>query len=577
MEISEDTEKLRHSAAHILAQAVLRLYPDAKLGIGPVTETGFSYDFAFTSPPNKSEAAFIQGIETEAERIIEEELPFTQTYLQKEEALDMLYQQGQIFKTELMQEITEGEISFYRTGSEFIDLCRGPHVSDSGKVGAIKIRQLSIAHWLGDASRPELLRITGLAFRTKKELQEYLALQDDILTRQHEVLGEELRIFGKTSNQADSIHTLLDNGVKMKAIILEKFSQEVIEDYPRIEFSNLWSEPLLNSNKFSQFVSEEEKVRLQGNFVLTRNSLPLELDYLELLSSKQQGNIEIETAINHKFSFLQQEINFDPNPSNLARSGLQIGLNHSVLRATELTAGKNLADSLKVLLLDLIGTYKQILPENYSMQVATNNTDISKFLADLLTNLGITVNISQDTTELLELSLSFRDIFELEHTLFTISVPLEPLELLNTQSNPKSTTQPSRKSKNFLPEICIIRSELIVSLEALISYLVEFYDGYLPMAIASSQVLILADNEAVLNYVDLVGKNFTNKGIRTEIYRSDFRQSLATNLREAKKLRAPFVLTATEHEEQNQIFTVIPAKGESLGLMNEQEFLQKVF
>lgn len=173
-----DIEK--HSAAHVLALAVSRVYPMVKIGIGPVTKSGFFYDFDI---PGEIPQKHIEKIEKEVIKIIKEDLPFRQIIISRQEAINLMLQKGQIYKSELINSIPDEEISFFKTGEEFIDLCRGPHVNSTGDLGPIKISGVEEVYWNGDPSRPKLKRISGMVFRNQDEVSVFERIEGEKLSR----------------------------------------------------------------------------------------------------------------------------------------------------------------------------------------------------------------------------------------------------------------------------------------------------------------------------------------------------------------------------------------------------------
>ncbi len=184
----EGLEILRHSAAHVMAQAILRIYKDAKLTIGPAVEDGFYYDIDM-EPVSKDD---FPKIEAEIKKIIKEKLPVKRREVSKAEALK--FYQDEPYKLEMISELEEGTISFYEQG-EFTDLCRGPHIPHTGFVKNIKLIKVSGAYWRADPSRPQLQRIYGTAFFDKKELQDYLTFLKEAKKRNHRKIGQALDLF----------------------------------------------------------------------------------------------------------------------------------------------------------------------------------------------------------------------------------------------------------------------------------------------------------------------------------------------------------------------------------------------
>jgi len=185
-------EALRHTAAHIMAQAVKRLYPDVKLAIGPAIENGFYYDFDADFPITPE---MLESIEKEMEKIVKEDYKVERFELSRDEAIKYMQDRNETYKVELIGDIPEGEaISFYKQG-EFVDLCAGPHVPSTGKVKAFKLLNVAGAYWRGNEKNKMLQRIYGTAFSKKSELEEYLNLLEEAKKRDHRKLGKELEIF----------------------------------------------------------------------------------------------------------------------------------------------------------------------------------------------------------------------------------------------------------------------------------------------------------------------------------------------------------------------------------------------
>ena len=187
----EGLEILRHSASHVMAEAVGRLYPDAKFAIGPAIEDGFYYDFDL---PDSLSDADLPKIEEEMQRIVAEDQPFVRSELSKEAAVAKMREWGQPYKVELLDEV-EGGVSFYETG-DFVDLCRGPHVPSSKSIRAFKLTSVAGAYWRGDEANQNMLqRVYGTAFGDKKALADHLARLEEAKKRDHRVLGKRLDLF----------------------------------------------------------------------------------------------------------------------------------------------------------------------------------------------------------------------------------------------------------------------------------------------------------------------------------------------------------------------------------------------
>ncbi|MBN2312209.1 MAG: threonine--tRNA ligase [Candidatus Hydrogenedentes bacterium] len=187
----EGQDVFRHSASHLMASAVLRLHPDAKLAIGPAIEDGFYYDIDVAPPLTEDD---LPAIEAEMAKIVKEDLPFVRREVSKDEALAHFRERDDQYKVELIEELDDGVITYYEHG-EFTDLCRGPHLPSTGRIKAFKLLSLAGAYWRGDEHRPMLQRIYGTAFPSRKLLDEHLALRAEAEKRDHRKLGKQLDLF----------------------------------------------------------------------------------------------------------------------------------------------------------------------------------------------------------------------------------------------------------------------------------------------------------------------------------------------------------------------------------------------
>ncbi|NLY05194.1 threonine--tRNA ligase [Candidatus Sordicultor fermentans] len=180
-----------HSTSHIMAQAVKRLFPEAKLAIGPAIEEGFYYDFDIPRPLTDED---LEEIEKEMRKIIQEDLPFRRKEVSKEEAQKIFAERGETYKVEILEEIEESKVTLYEQG-EFLDLCRGPHVPSTGYIKAFKLLSVSGAYWRGREDNPMLQRIYGISFDSEEKLQEFLKRREEAKRRDHRRLGRELDLF----------------------------------------------------------------------------------------------------------------------------------------------------------------------------------------------------------------------------------------------------------------------------------------------------------------------------------------------------------------------------------------------
>jgi threonyl-tRNA synthetase len=189
----ESLEVFRHSSAHLLAAAVLELFPETKLGHGPATDAGFFYDFYRPTPFTPDDLA---KIEKKMQQLVEQDLPYAREFLPRDQGLEQFKSEGDFMKCHFIEQFTKPDekISIYRTG-KFTDFCRGPHIPSTGKIKAFKLLNIAGAYWLGDEKNPQLQRIYGTSFYSKKELDEYIKQQEEAKKRDHRVLGKQLDLF----------------------------------------------------------------------------------------------------------------------------------------------------------------------------------------------------------------------------------------------------------------------------------------------------------------------------------------------------------------------------------------------
>ena len=244
--ITEDTNEgldiLRHSTAHIMAQAVSRLFPDVKLGIGPTIGNGFYYDFSLSRSLTEDD---LKKIEEEMRKIIRENIPFERAELSLEEAIKKVEALGQPFKVELIKDIEDNKISFYTQG-DFIDLCRGPHIQKTGKARAFKLLSVAGAYWRGKETNPMLQRIYGTAFFTQPELDKYLNFLEEAEKRDHRKIGKDLDLFSFHEECGAGLTFWHPKGARIRSIIENFWREEHFKRgydilySPHIAKINLW-------------------------------------------------------------------------------------------------------------------------------------------------------------------------------------------------------------------------------------------------------------------------------------------------------------------------------------------------
>ena len=210
---------VRHSASHVLATAVLELFPETKLGHGPATDSGFFYDFYREKPFTPEDLA---AIEAKMAEVVARDEPFIHEFAAREKSLEAFNRDGDFMKSHFLTRFTEpgSQVSFYRNG-KFVDFCRGPHVPSTGRVKAVRVMSISGAYWLGNEKNPQLQRIYGTAFFSKKDLDDYLALLEDAKRRDHRRLGKELELFTVNEDVGAGLPLWLPKGATIRRLLEE--------------------------------------------------------------------------------------------------------------------------------------------------------------------------------------------------------------------------------------------------------------------------------------------------------------------------------------------------------------------
>src|SRR6266478_6314664 len=218
-------ERMRHSAAHVMAEAVLEIFPDAKLAIGPAIEDGFYYDFDL---PRTLTPDDLPDIEQRMARIIAGKYPFKRDRWPRAKALEYFRDKGQTYKVELIENLPDAEVGIY-TQDTFLDLCRGPHVENTGQIGPFKLMRVAGAYWRGDEHRPMLQRIYGTAWFTQQELDQYLWRLEEAQKRDHRKLGRELGLFIMSPEVGPGLPLWLPRGVILRETLESFLHQEQLK------------------------------------------------------------------------------------------------------------------------------------------------------------------------------------------------------------------------------------------------------------------------------------------------------------------------------------------------------------
>ncbi|HEY3992673.1 MAG TPA: threonine--tRNA ligase [Ktedonobacteraceae bacterium] len=229
-------QRMRHSAAHVMAEAVQEIFPDAKFAIGPAIEDGFYYDFDLPRPLTPED---LPDIEQRMAKIVAGKYPFLRDRWARDKALEYFKEKGQLYKVELIENLTDEEVGIYQQNT-FLDLCRGPHVDNTSEIGPFKLMKIAGAYWRGDEKRPMLQRIYGTAWFSQEELEQYLWRLEEAAKRDHRKLGRELKLFVMNENLPGGVPMFLPNG-EMLRHQMETYVRETQERYG---YQHVWTSNL---------------------------------------------------------------------------------------------------------------------------------------------------------------------------------------------------------------------------------------------------------------------------------------------------------------------------------------------
>ncbi len=229
-------QRMRHSAAHVMAEAVQEIFPDARFAIGPAIEDGFYYDFDLPRPLTPDD---LPDIEQRMRRIIAGKYPFLRDRWPREKALEFFRNKGQLYKVEIIENLPDEEVGIYQQNN-FLDLCRGPHVENTGQIGLVKLMRVAGAYWRGDERRPMLQRIYGTAWFTQEELDQYLWRLEEAQKRDHRKLGRELKLFVLSEDLPAGVPMFLPRGETLR-YLMETYVRETQERYG---YQHVWTSHL---------------------------------------------------------------------------------------------------------------------------------------------------------------------------------------------------------------------------------------------------------------------------------------------------------------------------------------------
>lgn len=573
-----DTEEgrraYRHSTAHVLAQAVKRIYPTARVAIGPAIENGFYYDFDFMTPINMES---LPAIEAEMKKIIKENIPIVREEVSREKALQFFREQDESYKVELINDLPEDAvISMYRQG-DFIDLCAGPHIPSTGYIKAFKLTSIAGAYWRGDEHNKVLTRIYGTSFNKKADLEAYLKALEEAKLRDHNKLGREMGIFMTDENIGQGLPLLMPKGAKLFRILSRFVEDEeerrgyVCTKTPYMAKSALYKiSGHWDHYRDGMFVIDNEN----ENEVMALRPMTCPFQYT-IYNNGMKSYRDLPIRYGETSTLFRNEASGEMHGLIRVRQ-FTISEGHIICMPSQLEQEFKGALELARFMLKAIGIEQDV---TYRFSKWDPN-DKDKYIDDpakwakaeaemekILNHLGIkyTVGIGEAAFYGPKLDIQIKNVYGKEDTLITLQVDMflaENFDMTYVDEN-------GIKQRPY-----IIHRTSIGCYERTIALLIEKYKGAFPVWMAPEQVRVMSLTERTADYVNELTLRLKRKGIRAE---ADIRnEKIGYKIRLAQLDKIPYMLIIGDKEAESGMLSVRSRSAGDIGAMSEEDFVNKV-
>ena len=563
-----------HTASHIMAQAVNRLYPGTKFAIGPAVDNGFYYDMELPQAITNDDLA---KIEAEMKKIIKEDIEIERFELPVAEALELM--KGQDYKEELIREhAAEGEhISFYKQG-DFTDLCAGPHLMRTGNVKAVKLTSITGAYWRGDASNKMLQRLYGIAFPKQSLLEEHLTMLEEAKKRNHNKLGRELELFTTSDVIGQGLPILLPKGARIVQLL-----QRFVEDEEQRRGWLLTKTPFMAKSDLYKISGHWDHYK-DGMFVLGDEEKDKEVFALRPMTCPFQ----YQAYLNRKRSYRDLPLRYNET-STLFRNEAS-GEMHGLIRVRQFTISEGhlmctpeqLEDEfrkcleLAIFMLKTLGLYEDVSyrfsqwdPNDRAKYIGTEEqwNEAQGLMERILNHLEIPYEIGIGEAAFYgpKLDIQIKNVYGKEDTLITIQIDqmlAEQFGMVYTDKDGKQKTP------------CIIHRTSIGCYERTLALLIEKYAGAFPLWLAPVQVKLLPIADRHLDYLYEVKKQLEDKGFRCEV--DDRSEKIGYKIREAQLEKVPYMVVVGDKDIENNTISIRKRKEGDLGAMTVEQFLEKI-
>lgn len=579
--MSSEIEKMRHTTSHVLAMAVLKLFPDTKLGVGPVIDNGYYYDFLFTKPFSADD---LTKIEAEMQKIVKENLPLKRIVLSKVKALGL--EANQPYKKELISEIPESEeISFYVMGNnpstdyeipttDFIDLCAGPHLESTGKIGAFKLTHSAGAYWKGSEKNQMLTRIYGLAFESQEDIDSHLNQIEEAKKRDHRILGPQLDLYSFSDLVGPGLPLWAPKGVIVRNLLDDyiwslrrKFGFEKVE-IPHITKKDLYEK----SGHWDKFKDELFKINTREGHLFCMKPMNCP-HHTQIFARRKWSYKDLPQRYANTTMCYRDEQTGELNGLSRLRSFTQDDA-HVFCQPDQVKA-----EMLKIwdIVERFYGTFGFDLKLRLSLHDPAN---LQKYLGDpkswefaegLLRDMAkekgaeFYEGIGEAAFYGPKLDFMGTDSLNREWQVATIQLDVNMpgrFELVYTSAEGKEETP------------LMIHAAIMGSIERFLSILIEHYAGAFPLWLAPEQVVIIPISERHAEYAKSVEAELLKHDIRVKL--DDRNETLGKKIRESEVLKVPYTLVVGDKEIEAKAVSVRAYSEGDKGSQNLTEFITKI-
>jgi len=573
----EELHVIRHTAAHILAQAVKNLYPQAHFAYGPATENGFYYDVDLGDV--KLADGELAKIEAEMNKIVKANLPIKAFTLPRNEAIKLMEERGEIYKVEHIGDLAEDEvISFYQQG-DYIDMCVGPHLCYTKALKAFKLTQVSGAYWKNDRNNKMLTRINGTAFATKDELAAHMTALEEARKRDHNKLGRELEYFTTVESIGQGLPILLPKGARVIQLL-----QRWVEDEEQKRGYLLTKTPLMAKRDLYR-ISGHWDHYLDGMFILgdphdeekecfALRPMTCPFQY-QVYLNRMRSYRDLPMRLGETSTLFRNEDSGEMHGLIRVRQ-FTISEGHLVLRPEQLEEEFAGCLSLAKYMLETVGLaedvsyrFSQWDPSNTAKYEGTPEQweEAQSLMEKILYKLEVPYSVGIDEAAFYgpKLDIQIKNVFGKEDTLITIQIDM----LLAKKFGMEYVDTDGQKKNPY-----IIHRTSLGCYERTLALLIEKYAGALPTWMAPTQVKIMTITEKGDEWAREVERELFSRGIRTEL---DLRnEKIGFKIRQAQQEKVPYMLVIGGKEAEDKMVAVRNRKEGDLGTMTLTDVVAKL-